>query len=117
MRDTSVAYLRLYKVKHERFQRWKEAPGRTLGSVSLCLAVSQPIVSTGATSRLLISLIVSYVSRHLRGAGCGISRDCRIGFALRGDFPDGLLFTKTEEDEESPTAWLGSLREFGAITA
>ena len=57
----------------------------TLGSVSLNWAWSQPMVSTGATMRARMRLIVSYASRQRAGAGCGVSRAVGIGLGLRGD--------------------------------
>lgn len=58
---------------------------RTRGSISFHLAVSQPIVSTGAGNRERISLMDSYVSRQCSGAGCGFSRACLIAFGFCGD--------------------------------
>jgi hypothetical protein len=65
--------------------------GRTRGSVSFHLAVSHPIVSTGAGIRARISRIASYVSRHRAGAGCGVSRACLISLAFPFDFPFAFL--------------------------
>ena len=47
----------------------KEILKITLGSVSLYCAMSQPIVSTGATNRERMSLIASYTSLQLLGGG------------------------------------------------
>lgn len=71
----------------------------TLGSVSLTWACWHPIVSTGATKRDRISLIVAYVSLQFEGAGCGWSKSWRMAFTFFGvwasrfcrveDVPDG----------------------------
>ena len=45
--------------------------------------------------RLLISLMMLYVSRHLGGAGWGTFNDWAIGLIFRGDFSDERLFTAT----------------------
>ncbi len=57
----------------------------TRGSVSFHLAVSQPMVSTGAGKRARISRIASYVSRQRAGAGWGVSRARLIALAFFGD--------------------------------
>ena len=43
------------------------------------------MVSTGATMRSRMLLIVSYASFHRAGAGCGTARACGIGLAFFGD--------------------------------
>ena len=43
------------------------------------------MVSTGATMRWRMRLIVSYASRQRGGAGCGVSSAVGMGFGLRGD--------------------------------
>lgn len=42
-------------------------------------------MSTGATICARIVLIASYVSSQRGGAGCGVSRDCGIGFCFLED--------------------------------
>ena len=73
------------KKKKKPVERIAKRKKRTRGSISFHLAVSQPIVSTGAGNRERISLMESYVSRQPSGAGCGLSRACLIVLGFRGD--------------------------------
>jgi len=68
----------------------------TFGSVSFNWAWSQPMVSTGAIICERISLIASYASRHLGGAGWGVFKDCGIGFGCRGELEFACNFCLIE---------------------
>ena len=59
-----------------------------INGVTFHLAMSQPIVSTGAGNRERISLMASYVSCQRVGAGRGFSRASLIALGLFGDAAD-----------------------------
>src|SRR6266478_5556504 len=128
MSEMSVAK-RLFCIHHRKSEPKKMRKNdiwRARGSISFHLAVSQPIVSTGAGNRERISLIESYVSRQRSGAGCGFSRACLIALGFCGEvdlvrlvlafFPLSAAFKLVAETGKSPSTTFATLTTSSTLT-